>query len=310
MLSACNPFENFSGEFYAGTVDPAKFPKAYLGGGDPKMGGGEFDAIGAFAGGKAVMYYSFPATASDPTLLKDETSPSSAYDVPSAYVFDPAGSSPFPTQSPCTAPPDYMFDLQKDAYALNAQGNIFTMLPGQSDMLGNPYVPVVAEIWASAAGQKCQSLKSADIMKSGAPDLKPDGNYLAWAVIDPSADVKPADQATFFGLDEHWGWYGHFLLAYVDGGYIPTTSNQDGSVVHAVTQDLWVSDTGMAGDGNDVFEHARGEAGYSPICKVRTYAPNNPNDLPKSVAEVMTKAVPDMDPAMPTYVYCLQMVQQ
>jgi hypothetical protein len=147
----------------------------------------------------------------------------------------------------------------------------------------------------------------------------PDGNYLAWAIIDPSADVTPNDPVTFFGLTEHWGWYGRFLLAYIDGGYIPHTTDMDGNDV-ATTQNVYVVNAvdasmnpvtgadpkGLPGGGTDVVEHARGEAGYSPICQVRTYTATSATDLPTSAAEVMTKGT--LDPVGadgPVYVYCL-----
>jgi hypothetical protein len=313
-LGACNPYENFEGEFYAGPVDPLSFGKPYLGGGDPKMGGGSFTAAAAFAGGVATSFYFFPAT--------DGVDPTDLTAAPPAYVFDPTAASPFATPSRCKAPNGYIYDLRTDPYRLDEEGAIFTVLPDDST-----YIPVVAQVPVTSNGEDCQSIKSEKTLLASTNvtvpvnakgNGNPDGNYLAWAIVDPSADVFPADPVTFFGPTQHWGWYKRFLLTYIDGGYIPNAPDSMGNPV-AITQKLYVvnamDSAGMAvagadpmgapGSGLDVVEHARGQAGYSPICEVQTYTVTSAADLPTSAAEVMTKGVLDPPGATPTFVYCL-----
>ena len=41
----------------------------------------------------------------------------------------------------------------------------------------------------------------------------PDGNYLAWAIVDLASDFEPHD-INYFGPTEHFGWYKRFLVAY------------------------------------------------------------------------------------------------
>jgi hypothetical protein len=320
-LGACNPYQNFSGEFYAGPIDPVNFQKPYLGGGDPKMGGGMFAGASVFASDKSVLFYFFPATMGvDPTDLTQ---------APIGYVFDPvAGTNAFPSPSRCVAPPNYTFDLRTMAYRLDEQGPIFTDLPSDST-----YVPVIAEVPVTSNGEACQSIKSEKtLVASTDVSLQldamgkhgvPDGNFLAWALIDPGANVTPDDPNTFFGVTEHWGWFGRFLGAFIDGGYVPSMMGPMGTPV-AVTQTVYVVDPndsmgmpvmgadpmGNPGSGLDVIEHARGETGYSPICQVRTYTATNAADLPTNVAAVMMKGTLDPVPMTgPVFAYCLGVPQ-
>src|SRR4051794_28844500 len=84
-VASCTPYERHSGEYYAGAVDPAGFPAAYLGaGGDPKRSGGVIVASAATAHDLPAPYYAFAlstaqAGADDPTVLAAP---------PPAYVFD------------------------------------------------------------------------------------------------------------------------------------------------------------------------------------------------------------------------------
>jgi hypothetical protein len=322
LFCACNPYQNFSGEFYAGTVDAVGFAKPYLGtGGDPKMGGGIVNAIPVFVANNPVNYYFFPAT--DGVVATDLSGSASL-----AYVFDPdPGKNAFTTPK-CQAPANYVYDLRTDPYALNQQGVIFTDLPDDPT-----YVPVVAEVPVTSAGEPCQQIKSeATLVTSTDVSLpldsmgkhgKPDGNYLAFATVDPRVDFAPDalnDPATFFGPTQQWGWFGRFLSTFIDGGYIPFTTDSMGNDV-ATTQKIYVVDAtdsagmpvmgadpmGQPGSGLDVAEHARGETGYSPICEVVTYTATSAADLPTTAADVATKGTIDpVDPmAGPTYVYCL-----
>jgi len=86
---------------------------------------------------------------------------------------------------------------------------------------------VTAEAWpVSSAGQPCQRFKSRDQTEK-ALGLMASGKFLAWMIIDAGAAVyKYSDDPDMDtrGLDlQKWGWYNRYLLAYLDGGYIPTT---------------------------------------------------------------------------------------
>jgi hypothetical protein len=303
LLAACNPYDGFDGEFYAGTADPGDYQKQY-------KGSDTYTAATVLAGGQETQFFFFtPAADRDPTDLSS---------APSTYVFDSdaQAGAPFPATPKCKAPKDYVFDLQRDAYRFDDQGNIFTALPDDPS-----YAPVVAQVPVTSGGEDCQSIKSEKTLTGGARGVAvpvdgdgngmPDGNYLAWAIVDVASDFEPHD-VNFFGPSEHFGWYNHFLIAYVDGGYIPSTSTPDGKPV-AVTQVLYVphhldadgNDSTEPGSGADIVEHGRGQTGYSPICEIKTFTVNDPNDPPKSAADVMTKGTLDPDPMMPTYVYCL-----
>jgi len=297
--SGCNPYARRSGEYSAGPVDVSHFPAAYLGaGGDPKLGGGVFQAAAAFVDGNPVGYYAFPFSraqlaAADPLALGD------AFATPPAYVFDPSASEPFPGKPRCAAPAGYVYDAQRDGIRYDDQGNVFTALPADAS-----YVPLVAEVPVQSGGEPCQSIKSSDTLvtsplvtvplqpppKGSAADALPhgvpDGKILAWALIDPSAEVRfpdgSLDPTTHLG-PQKLGWYNHYLTQYLDGGYVPTM--------------------GAPGSGYDVLQAARGAAGYSPVCQVMTFVPADPLNPPTSVAAIdMTTVMPAPTP----FTYCLQ----
>jgi len=307
VAGGCNPYEKRSGEYYAGAVDPAAFPAPYLGaGGDPKLGGGVFAASAAFVDGNAVGYYPFPFSAAqlaaaDPLALGD------AFTTPPAYVFDPGASDPFPQKARCAPPANYVFDAQRDGIHYDDQGNVFTALPADAR-----YVPLVAEIPVQSNGAPCQSVKSSDALMQGVPD----GKIVAWALIDPSAQVLfpdgSVDPTTFVG-PQKLGWYNHYLTQYLDGGYVPTMGGA------LVAQTLYVPTLipgtdmsgapaavptmGEPGSGFDLLTAARGSAGYSPICQVMTFVPADPLNPPTSVAAI------DMATVMPAptpFLYCFQ----
>src|SRR5215510_2957900 len=84
LATACNPYDYQQGEFNAGPVDAANFPKPYQGvGAEPNVPGyfagkGSFTEIRAFINGANAGYYTFPFTktqlsASDPLLLPRDT---------------------------------------------------------------------------------------------------------------------------------------------------------------------------------------------------------------------------------------------
>jgi hypothetical protein len=171
--------------------------------------------------------------------------------------------------------------------------------------------------------------------------------YLGWLIIDPAAAVYPKENPTGvlppdpsglakmlpgIGLQK-WGWWSRYLVAYLDGGYIPTGEDvvMGGTaamptmtrVTHMRTQKLYIprqvrvgmtTGAGRPGAGYDVLEFKRGEPGYSPLCQVYQYGDPNPamavasTDLPKNAAAIadpmaMLMAAPQ---APATYVYCLQ----
>jgi hypothetical protein len=341
---ACDPYEDFHNEDYAlGPVDPVTFPSANLGtGGDRKRPGrGRFSEITAFVAGQPVGYFSFalpPAPANnprfDPLRLIDSGRP--YVSTPTAYVFDSAPPSPFPPQYRCNSPAGYQYNPQRDEVPLTEQGNVFTAIPTATYAEGmastSSYRPIVAEAGVSSAGQPCQRIKSEKLLEKtlGAKPMA-GGAFLAWLLIDPGAAVYPREDpmgAMHPGVGlQWWGWYNRYLVAYLDGGYIPTVQLEvnDGTmmmpmlkqVVRMRPQRLFIpravmTATGMAagarGAGYDVLEARRGEELYSPVCELWVYGdqtmPIPVAMLPKDVATIMT-----MNPALAapaTVFFCLQ----
>lgn len=339
---ACNPYERRAGEYNAGAVDPIKFPAAYLGTGGKgnRPGQGSFQYVSGFVRGQPVVYYPLPfngkqATASDPLDL-------AKFATPSTYVFDPGSGDTAPDSDKCVKPDDYQFDKYADAVRYDRQGNIFTKLPLDSDPVGKTaYIPVVQEVVVTSKTNPCQQIKSEatlvqsddisvnlapppDGVANALPTGRPSGRYLAYAIIDPAADVQPPEKSMLdpvTGLGpQRWGWFQQYLLAYLDGGYIPLQVVQPMGKLRMQTQNLYYPDTvavddpdhpgmktttdGDIGMGVDLMEFKRGEGNYSPVCHVFSFTPKDPMAPEKSVAEVMA----NMDVITDTkqYVYCLQ----
>lgn len=348
LLSGCNPYRRWTGEFNAGPVDVSKFPAAYLGaGGDARRAGGVFAPSPAFVDDKPIAYYPFPFSpaqlmADDPLALTVDGAPA-AFATPPAYVFDPDASSPFPASPRCQAPAGYVYDEQRDGIRQDEQGNLFTALPADAS-----YVPLVAEVPVQSNGERCQSIKSLETLvkskrvslplappaRGGAPDALPsgvpDGKIVAWALVDPSAEVDlpdgTLDSTTHLG-PQKFGWFEHYLTQYIDGGYVPTTTRMVPAqmdtpamtITDLATQTLFVPTLvpgtdangapvavptmGQPGSKYDVLQAARGTSGYSPVCRVMTFVPADPLNPPTSVAAI------DMATAMPAptpFIYCLQ----
>lgn len=324
VACGCSPYSDAVRDYY-GSVDPQSFPAAYAGNSH-----GEIDPVAAWVGGQAIGYYSFPlpakqASADDPLALSTLT-------IARAYVFDPAPPAPFPPSPRCAVPIGYQYDARTDAYRYDEQGNVFVTLP---DAKG--YLPIVAEVPVQSGVERCQDDKSeAQLLDdkrltvphaAGATAGTPDGRYLAWPIINPEAIVANPDgslpdatQPPYTGLGlQKWGWYDHYLLAYLDGGYIPTeqaaaSGGSDTPVTRAVAQRLYyptmVLDHGKVGPGSvgagfDVLEARRGDAAYSPLCHVFSYVPTDPNAPARDAAAIDETANQVTDTG--TFVYCLQL---
>lgn len=345
LLPACNPYQQRSGEYYAGAVDPAAFPAPYLGaGGDPKHGGGVILASAATAHGAHAPYYAFAvsaaqAAADDPLAISTDGN-ATAIPAPIAYAFDPqpASADPFPAAPRCTPPTGYTYDPRRDGYRLDEQSNVFTALPATG------YAPIVAEVPVTSNGEPCQSIKSAatlvtadDVvvtttppklpLPNGKPIGVPDGRFLAWAIVDPGAEVRfpdgHLDPASGLG-PQQLGWFDHYLLAYLDGGYVPTSAvvlpgmagNPDVTIVHVIPQNVYYPTAipttlpsgavapgdGHLGDGYDILDAVRGEPGYSPLCRVFSFVPADPLHPPTSAADIDAAQLHDSG----TFVWCLQ----
>lgn len=344
-LGGCTPYENRFGEYSAGSVDPVKFPKPYLGeGGNGKRpGSGTFQYIAGHVNKTSVSYYILPlhgrqARATDPLDL-------GSLNVPLGYVFDPGSRGPDEDSSRCQGPPNYNWDDREtrrlDAVRRDRQSAVFTQLPVDTDPAGGTtYVPIVSEVVVTSNGLVCQDIKSeASLIERAGVDVqlplvppetmlpddkptgRPTGRFLAYAIIDPAADVLYPESQVKGGHDaidglgpQRWGWFGHYLLAYLDGGYIPIEPLSPGGKLRARTQRLfypakvWDAESmmlvdGAMGEGNDVLEFRRGDEGYSPLCRVFTFEPKNPQmALEQSVAEIDQSTVQDTG----ELVYCLQ----
>ncbi|HZS38392.1 MAG TPA: hypothetical protein VFF06_16270 [Polyangia bacterium] len=355
---ACTPYPNLDGDFYAGPIDPHDFPAAYQGAGyDPAGAFGNISPIPAtVAGGAPIAYYSFPVSAGvmDPLLLRSETveaTPAIA-DRAAVYLFDGDDAH---DSAKCVPPsPNYVFDVHRDFVRFDRQGNVFQEKQLSKDAPSLPsdsgYAPIYAESPAVSAGEGCQTVHSAEGLMANAavtvtkapiatgarnPVGVPDGKYLAMAVIDPSANVLnpdgSLDRETALG-PQRFGWFNHFLVAYLEGGYVPTAMQTvpgmmgapDTKVTLARAATLYAPNTmcdptapaGAAApcvglgfdviDGVDSMDATRGQAGYSPICKVRTFTPADPTAPPSDPAAIDPAT---LDPDTNTFVYCLQVAQ-
>ncbi len=318
----------------------------------PSSTNGSFAAVWAWVDGVKVGYYPFPVPdGSDPTVIETLTVKRAQ-----AYVFD--GDAANDTKSCTTPSTDYIFDQRRDFVRFDRQGSVFSEkqaaadglgLPGERDRFGQPsYIPIYSEVAVTSNGEGCQTVKSAEGLVANAKltltTVPPPpfattqhatgattGKYLAWAVIDPGADVTFADGSldpkTLLG-PQRWGFYNHYLVAYIDGGYLPTevTTDPDGNkFVSAHEQALYAPDNitdkdlnvvpGGPGIGLDVLEGVRGSAKYSPLCHVFSYFHDPSTPPATSVAEVMASAMqaPPMQNGLvdtKTYVYCLQTAAQ
>lgn len=338
-LSGCNVYDRWGGtEFNAGPVDVMNFPAEYLGTGGNRQiaGSGAFQAKLATAGEQRVEYFLFQL----PTSMRSGAGLTNALTLrkgsaagiatPSAYVFDS-----------CKAPANYTFDLERDGVNMGEQGVVFTRLPTATYATGATptysYVPIVSKVQVTSKGVACQQIKSEEaVVASREVEVPltapvngkmvgiPDSTFHAYAVIDPGAGVYHAEDMmtedeeslplTGLGIQK-WGWYNQYLLAYIDGGQVPTRTTTDSNGVETVsiaTQKLYYPVSKTVGGGFDVLEAARGQPGYSPVCKVFTYDPGAATELPTSAAEVEAdfgstiKAVTGAG----TYVYCLQAENQ
>jgi hypothetical protein len=342
-----------------GPYDPVSFPPANLGtGGDRKRPGfGRFNEIPAFVAGQPVGYFPFalptlPA-GSDPLRVLDDGKPYTPVSTPPAYVFDAAAGSPFPTDDvfSCNRPPGYVYDRRRDELDFSQQASVFSDVPfarySEGVAATSTYVPVVQEHRLSSEGVPCQGLKSdahiAARFVTAPPE--PSGAYLAWLIIDPSGRVYPKEVAADgrypaghpqagtvhngIGL-QRFGWFDRYLLAYLDGGYIPTEDAMvmGGTMAMPTTrtvkrmkpQRLFIprqvmgamaAAPGVRGAGYDVLEFRRGQPGYSPLCQVWVYGdpmmPVAPAALPRDAAMITSNPALNAAAAAPaTYVYCLQ----
>lgn len=349
----CDPYGTFDDpDERLGPVDPVLFPAANVGvGGDRKRPGrGRFSELTAYVGEAEVGYFSYalptlPA-GSDPLRVLEDGKPYDPVPTPPVYVFDGNGDSPFPDEDryPCQAPPGYAFNAQRDDVDYSKQGPVFSRLPEATYAEGalpvTRYVPLVAEAGMGSSGMPCQQIKSTKKIKEVLGEMPATtGRYLAWLVIDPAAPVYPRDNPTGVlpmgrmhpgvGL-QRWGWYGRYLLAFLDGGFIPTEEvmipgpgidvptmipvtrlkPQRLFVPRQVRSEMGVA-VGRAGAGYDVLEFKRGEPGYSPLCQLWNYGdptmPQAAPDLPKRAEAILT--TPGLNAAAATpasYVYCLQ----
>jgi hypothetical protein len=354
VSAACDPYGTYDDpDEKLGPIDPVRFPPANVGtGGDRRRPGrGRFSELTAYVNDTPVGYFSYalpPVPAgSDPLRVLEDGKPYDPVPTPPTYVFDGDDDSPFPDDDryPCTRPPGYTYDPQRDDVDYSKQGAIFSRLPEAEYMEGAlPVIryagPLVAEAGMGSTGLGCQQLKSTKRIKDVMGMMPPTtGRFLAWLVIDPAAPVYPRENPMGtlemgrmhpgVGL-QRWGWYNRYLLAYLDGGYIPTDEvtvpgpGIDTPTMIKVTrlrpQRLFVprqirTDTGMTagqpGAGYDVLEFKRGEPGYSPLCQLWNYGdpamPMPRADLPRRADAILN--TPGLNPLAATpasYVYCLQ----
>jgi hypothetical protein len=332
-VGACDVYQSRDGEFSAGGVDVVTFPPPYLGtgGNRTKPGSGSISEARAYVGGQPIGHFIFPygttqvgptvSASVDPLRIIDSGMPNPKLPVPRAYDLSSVG---------CTPPSNYVWDEQRDEVRYDRQYNIFTTLPSATYNAGAlptwSYVPIVARVPAIGT-DGCQDVKSETTLVS-TPSIQvssPDGTYLAWAIIDPDAPVYRVGQtqANSFGWGTQLlGWYNHYLLAYLDGGSIPTQTFP-GPIVEITPMALYYPRTpvqgpmftnpGALGQGYDVVEFQRGQDGYSPVCQVFTYdamSTFTPAQLPQDANTIKAMFGPSIqaDPKTP-FTFCLQVQQ-
>jgi hypothetical protein len=346
-VAACDGYEGFGeNEEGLGPVDPVTFPAANLGsaGNRTQPGVGLFQETAAFADGAILGYfpYLYPSTTiPDYLRIRENNAANARVPTIGAYVFDPTGMppSPLPGMQRCSPPGGYVYDEVRDEVRYDQQGSVFAALPRATYNMGEApttaYVPVVAEWPANSSNQPCQRFKSRIQTEKLFP-VQPSGKFMAWLIIDPAAAVyKHTDDPDMDmrGLElQKWGWFNRYLVAYLDGGYIPTVDETitEGTppmmkqVVRMRPQTLYYPRSpvigmnaagmptmaaGQRGAGYDVLDAKRGDGDYSPVCKVVTYdagMPLAPAQLPKRAEDIMAMFGPTiMDAAVP-YIFCLQ----
>jgi hypothetical protein len=342
---ACDPYQGFGqGDQSGGVVDPVTFPAANLGVGGSRTqpGLGHFRETQAFADGDILGYfpYLYPSTTiPDPLRIRENGAPYPRVPTGGAYVFDPPANddTAFPDTYSCSAPPGWTYDPLRDQMAMDEQGAVFASLPLASYEPGVPstttYVPVVTEWPVSSSGLPCQKLKHLSAVEGLFGMPQESGRFLAWLVIDPVAGVFKLNENPRkdpgLGL-QRWGWFNRYLLAYLDGGYIPTeeTEVMEGgatkTIVRMRPQRLYyprspvlssdaggqmVMAPGKSGAGYDVLTYRRGHPDYSPVCEVWSYdagGPIDPAELPRSAAVIAETFAATLMPGTPRYLFCLQ----
>jgi hypothetical protein len=250
LLPACNPYQNRSGDYYAGALDPAKFPLGYQGVGFAhNQSNGTFTPSDATSQGTPTAYFWLLGVNAS-KLIETDTQKA-----PLAYIFDGAVDK---DSNKCVAPKNYVFDQRTDFVHFDVQSNLFQEQQSSAEGASLPdeggYTPVYAEVPVTSNSEPCQGVKSAEgLIKDNGKTLTvalttvkppstlnpvgvPDGKFLALAIIDPAADVlfpdiSPVCQAQGGGGPCHdpntdlgpqrWGFIDHMLAAYLDGGPVP-----------------------------------------------------------------------------------------
>jgi hypothetical protein len=326
-------------------------------------------ATPAFVDGNEVDYYGFPYTG-DPMLslatggaldvpiaydFDDDTSATKCK-APANYVYDQQRDAVrFDQQG------NIFIMLPDQGYVIDGDSADGT---GQTIVAGNGYQPIVADVKVESSGPggtlPCQGTKeevnlvkrtdvTLSLLPAANPNIpnahpsgKPTGTFYARAIIDPSIDVRaPAgyysptdpggDTNPVTGLGpQKWGWYQRYLLAYIDGGAIPTNdqvvmdaTGKSVDVTAITSQNLYFpsSHPGQDASGNIVVVQAQGPgegfdvmtgarspavAGevYSPLCEVFVYDPADPMNPDTSVKTI------DMTTAQDTgeQIWCLQVL--
>lgn len=362
LLYGCHPYgDALQGEFNAGAADPFNFPPAYRSSGGSftreRGGSGSFAERAAFAHGVPANYFYFPLPPSvvstpgypAPSAKADPLRIGGAGALPTSlgFQFEPGDpNAAVQDTASCVAPAGYNYDAFRDDVHYDRQGNLVSALPNANYVVGaNPtfsYIPVVQRVSVASAGEACQSVKNDQTIVTRTdvtlavdgtatpPAPKPDPVYLAWAVIDPGSPVFRVGQnaASTSGYTvQHYGWYRQFLIAYLDGGAVPTaqaTTATGAPITRMVTQKLYFPRGGVTaksgngiGVGNDVVEHVRGEAGYSPVCQTYSYVvPAGSAPLKDAAAIEASAAALSLQPGAPidpktgaptpAYIFCLQ----
>lgn len=199
--------------------------------------------------GEERLFHNLALTTPKDQVVKASTATGISYDFPEA----------------CTE--GKPFDRRTDAYRQDIQSAVFDTLPLSTSAL--PLVRV--KNWQGVSSVTCNAIKNDQTLKEGKfGGGEAEGeSYAVRGIIDPTFvyarlnNQTPYPQATY-------GWYRGLLLAYLDGGPAPVDANGNVITMDAV----WFKPAANAPKTPDltsriVFQAAPGEAGWSPVVKLR-----------------------------------------
>ncbi|HVE87113.1 MAG TPA: hypothetical protein VND93_29865 [Myxococcales bacterium] len=180
---------------------------------------------------------------------------------------------PYAYHFPDQCQPDFAYDAFADPYPNDRQFPVFSALPLTSTAVVLPIVRVTGV--SGLTDNPCNALKKTASIEAGNFGAAPDDNKTAfqarlWAVIDPAALVVPLSSTST--LLPQFGWFKGLILAYLDGGRIPT--NAAGAVLSmegVVVDPAGTGSSTLTANKVIILPFGPDEALYSPIVRLRHF---------------------------------------